>query len=857
MKPGAPAVKQRLSTLARAGWRATSGVLLLGFGLHAPAWAATPPTPFALHWALERNVHVPEGDYAQAVFTLKLQPGQALPGSGWALYFSCIAEAIAEPLAGNLVLEQVAGTLYRLRPAPGFAGVPAGQTLQVRYRQPGTMRRPDKGPQGPYLVFDDAPGVGRNIVDFTAEPLVLAQQDGAPPTPGELFEQHRRALDPPLAQLPPVFPSPKRVERREGQLRWTVRPMVQAPPSLGFERQQLSQWLAPYFSPALSSAASSSAATTPSLRLRIGAVPGEASPEAYELNVDPKRGVSLTGRSAAGVARGLQSLRDLLPAPDASGLELPALRIVDAPRFAYRGLLVDVARNFQSKATLMRLVDLMARHKLNTLHLHLSDDEGWRLEIPGLPELTEVGGRRGHDADEWRHLPPAHGSGADVADPHGSGFYSRADYIELLHYAAARHITVLPEIEMPGHARAAVRAMAARERRLLAAGRADAQQYRLRDPADPSVYRSAQLYTDNVMDPGLPSTYAFIEHVVGAVVAMHRAAGVPLKTLHVGADELPGAAWTRSPASLALMAREDLADRDALWKRFYLRVDAVLKRHRVRAAGWEELGAHRVGTGKAARMEPNPALLGRGFSLFVWNNLDESDDLAYRLANAGYDVVLAPATRLYFDMAPTADPADHGVDWASLTDLDAVFGYVPLDDLRRVPADPTPLRGKTRLTAQGRAHVLGLEGTLFSETMRDPARIEELLMPRLFALAERAWAADPGWARESDPARAATEYARAWSIFVHQLGRQVLPRLDREMPGLNYRIPPPGLSRTGEGVRVSAPWPGLIARYTTDGREPDMTSPVALGAIVTDTAVRVALFNTAGRRGRSSALGAR
>ena len=149
--------------------------------------------------------------------------------------------------------------------------------------------------------------------------------------------------------------------------------------------------------------------------------------------------------------------------------------MVDAPRFGYRGFMLDVARNFQPKASVLRTLDLLARYKLNKFHFHLTEDEGWRLEIPSLPELTSVGARRGHTLDSSAFLPPAWGSGPLVDRPWGSGFYSRADYAEILRYAAARHIEVIPELEMPGHARAAIKAMEARQRALLKAGDAEAR----------------------------------------------------------------------------------------------------------------------------------------------------------------------------------------------------------------------------------------------------------------------------------------------------------------------------------------------------------------------------------------------
>ncbi|WP_243665267.1 family 20 glycosylhydrolase, partial [Rhodothermus marinus] len=283
-----------------------------------------------------------------------------------------------------------------------------------------------------------------------------------------------------------------------------------------------------------------------SIRLRLGAVylpDGPAGPEAYHLIVDPEAGITLTGTDAAGAFYGIQTLQQLIDPSfyrqTSETIPIPALEVHDAPRFGYRGLHLDVARNFQPKAVVLRLLDLMARYKLNRFHFHLTDDEGWRLEIEGLPELTEVGGCRGHTETEATCLVPSHGSGPIPGQQPGSGYYTREDFIEILRYATARHIEVIPEIDVPGHARAAIKAMEARYARLKAAGRpeAEAAAYRLVDPADTSVYRSVQGWNDNVINVCLPSTYRFLEKVVDELRRLYDEAGAPLHVVHTGGDE--------------------------------------------------------------------------------------------------------------------------------------------------------------------------------------------------------------------------------------------------------------------------------------------------------------------------------
>lgn len=830
--------------------------LALGLAMTAAlVHAAT--APLQMSWEVVRNEFTAQHPAGRSLVALEIanRGSEALPAAGWAIYFSAIAGVeTGAAVEGHVRLERVIGTLFRIRPETGFIALAPAHAMRIAFYQPEVMLMMDKAPQAPYLVYDDRPEVGLAVADYRIVPSTRPEQvdmgPGAPVVGAEaLYARQAAIVDLPPDALPPVFPPPLQYQRGAGTLVLTSAPRVQGTPALRAEMALARAMLQPLF------ASTKHDALPPPLRLSVGAIAGQPSAEAYELVIDAAAGIAIQGRTAAGVSRGLQTLRSLLPAgPSAAVVALQPLRIVDAPRFEYRGLMLDVARNFQDKATLLRLLDLMARYKLNKLHLHLTDDEGWRIEIDGLPELTGVGARRGHPAGSAEHLPPAHGSGPALDDPHGSGHYTRADYIEILRYAAARRIEVIPEIEMPGHARAAVKAMEWRAAQRRHAGLADADRYRLSDPGDRSQYRSAQLYSDNVIDPGLPSSYAFIERVVAALVAMHRQAGVPLRTLHVGGDELPRGAWEQSPASRAAMHKLKEATTAALWDRYYERVDAILRAQGLVAAGWEELGSRKSLASGDAGLEPNPAFVGRGFQIYVWNNAWDTEDLAYQLANAGYTTILAPVTNLYFDMAHLENPYEHGHNWARYIDLDTVFDLVPLDMLRSAPTSAVPRPGQQALTEAGRRHIRGLEATLFSETLREPRRIDAMLMPRLLALAERAWSADPAWARETDPERAAALHRADWSRFVNQLGKQVLPRLDAEAGGVAYRIPPPGLRLVDGRVEVNSQLPGLALRYTSDDTEPLATSAAVVGPIAAKGAIRVAAFDRNGRGGRSSRL---
>jgi hexosaminidase len=840
------------------GWALVAVLLAPAITLGAPAQPAIASAVLAgadgaqlqLRWELQRTLFTAQapGGRSQTRFILTNRDSRPLPPQGWALYFNVMDGVETGALPSKLIMEQVAGNLFRLRPAADFPGLAPGQTLDIVYFHPDLIIKMSKAPIGPYLVYDAAPDTGMAIADYRLLPVNRPEQldkgsTGAKPvvTAEDTYRSNSQADLLPAAAVPLVLPTPLQLKRGAGKLALPAPPVVTASAALATEAA-LARSLFP----------GSPGKGGPALRLSVGKVAGQDSPEAYSLAVRADSGIDIIGNSPAGVAYGLQTLRDLMPLPGAADVSLPEVEITDAPRFGYRGFQLDVSRNFQTKQTVFKWLDLMARYKLNKFHFHLTEDEGWRLEIAGLPELTAIGAVRGHSAKPGVRLQPAYGSGPNANDPHGSGYYSRADYIEILRYAAARHIEVIPEIEMPGHARAAVQAMQARYHRLKAAGAKDAAKYLLNDFDDRSVYKSPQMYNDHVLNPGLESSFTFIDHVVAQVVALHKQAGVPLHTIFMGGDELPNGAWERSPAALAQMKKNNLETTADLWDYFYERVDGILHKHGLFTSGWEEIASRKTMLHGRHKLIPNPRFTQRGFNAYVWNNTEGAEDLAYRLANAGYDIVLAPVTKMYMDMAYNPNPDEPGVNWGDYVGLDTVYDFIPFDYLKN--AGDAARIGKDGLTDFGKRRVRGLEATLFTETIRDPAGIDYLVMPRLLAVAERAWAPDPAWATETDSAKAAALHRSAWSGFVNQLGQRVLPRLDLERAGVAYRIAPPGLLRDGDRVLVNHALPGLTLRYTTDGSAPTAASALVTGPITARGVIQVAAFDRNNRSGPAARL---
>ncbi|THC44292.1 family 20 glycosylhydrolase [Massilia sp. Mn16-1_5] len=813
----------------------------------------TPPgppcggVPVAIDWECVANgINGPHGDRFAARLTLRNASTRPI-APGWQIYFNTCRKVLPETVGAGFRIDHVNGDLFRLRVLDAASWLP-GDRFEIGYQARFWAISRTDAPLGFYLVT-----VGGEVIDlgdpriapFTRPEQLRRSPDDVVPT---MDAARRFAVNAAVSLLPSdevgrITPQPLFASFKNETCRIGCDSAVRCEAGLEQEAACLNAFLAG-LPPGGSGVA---------IVLETGFVDA-ASPaphEAYLLEIDAAN-VRLRGTGAHGVFNGVQTLRQLV----GSDGSLPQGRVLDAPRFAHRGMMLDVARHFADVETVLRLLDCMALFKLNRFHFHLTDDEGWRLPISSLPELTEVGARRGVSSDGSPCLPPSFGSGARVDASAGSGHYTHAEFIAIIQYAHARHIEVIPEFNMPGHARAAVQAMRVRHERLLADGDIEgANAYRLDDPDDVSVYESVQLWHDNVICIARPSVDRFIETVVAEVVSLFRQAGVPLRAIHTGGDEVPQGAWLGSPLCRARMAEQGWSDVAELRADFVARCRAILARHGLAFAGWDDTALVATGQGVAA----DPRFAGPGFEVYVWNNATGSgqEDCAWTLANAGYEVVLANASHLYFDLAYAKDPQEPGYYWAGFVDTRSAFVFCPLDlaalpgvDQMGRPLRPAARARLVRLAQPGR--VRGLQGQLWGENAHSRARIEYLATPRLLALAERAWSSDPGWHGIADETERARRIALAWNEFANRLGRHALPFLDAAL-AYGYRLPPPGAMLRDGRLHANTAFPGLVLRYTLDGREPDAGSmryrePVAVPAGA--AAFKIASFDTRGRSSR-------
>ncbi|HAS8315772.1 TPA: beta-hexosaminidase [Vibrio vulnificus] len=431
---------------------------------------------------------------------------------------------------------------------------------------------------------------------------------------------------------------------------------------------------------------------------------------AYQLKISQEQ-VRVEAGSSSGFVHATASLLQLL---DYNSLtqeaQLACCSISDSPRFRYRGMMLDCSRHFHSVEQVKRLINLLAHYKFNTFHWHLTDDEGWRVEIKAFPALTEVGAWRGVDEaiePQYTHISQRYG-----------GFYSQEEIKEVVAYAAQRSIMVIPEIDVPGHCRAAIKSLPEM----------------LVEVEDDTVYRSIQNYSDNVLNPGLSTTYQFLDGVLEEIAQLF-----PAPYVHIGADEVPHGVWSNSPSCQALMKQHGYQDYKELQGHLLRHAEQKLRSLGKRMLGWEEA--------------QHGDKVSKDTVIYSWL----SEEAAVNCARQGFDVVLQPAQTTYLDMTQDYAPEEPGVDWANPLPLEKAYNYEPLAN---IPADD-PIHKR----------IWGIQTALWCEIINNPERMDYMVFPRIIALAEACWT---------------QKEHRDWNDFLSR-PKGHLPLLDKQ--GIKYRQP--------------------------------------------------------------------
>lgn len=496
-----------------------------------------------------------------------------------------------------------------------------------------------------------------------------------------------------------------------------------------------------------------------------------ANAEGYKLDADAKQ-IRIAGASAAGVFYGIQTLRKSLPLVNgkASKVSIPAVHIADAPRFAYRGTHLDVSRHFVTADSVRQFIDMLALHNINRFHWHLTDDQGWRIEIKKYPLLTQIGSKRAQTVI-------GHNSGKYDGKPY-SGFYTQKQIRDIVKYAADRYITIVPEIDLPGHMQAALAAYPD-----------------MGCTGGPYEVWQKWGVSDNVLCAGNDKTLTFIDNVLKEITKLF-----PSKYIHVGGDECPKTQWQKCPKcqarikALNLEAKDGHSAEERLQSYIITHASNYLKSLGRNTIGWDEI------------LEGG---LAEGATVMSWRG--ESGGIA--AAKQHHDVVMTPNSYLYFDYYQSLDKANEPL---------AIGGYLPLETVYSY--EPMP----KELSADEARHIIGVQANIWTEYMPTFKQMQYMALPRLAALSEVQW---------SQPAlKDYTSFTNRLTEFTHlydRLGYNYAKHL------YNVAIHVDSDNKWREILIHMTTAGKAEIRYTLDGTEPTVNSTLYTGAIVLQKSAKI------------------
>lgn len=798
--------------------------------------------------------------------------GKANIGNNWIMYFNFSAgRDILQVQNENVKIEHINGDFYKMYPGDIFKTLKSKDSLVIPIIASNWITKETDFPSGFYFVFNSGLKDEKIIIpEFKTKALTKKEQINR--TIDDLLEipdaESRYVDNIDLYRLPKeminkIIPVPMYQKSVMSRLILNKNFKIIYDQDLKFEAEYLNQALEKNLGFKLD-ISTNSVSEQNNIFLKSGKIEIEnkifnSGDEAYMIDIQNKN-IIITGSDASGVFYGIQSLRSLLPVESYKNPEneiiLDGQIIKDAPSLNYRGMMLDLARNFQDKKSVLNLIEIMSFYKMNKLHLHLSDDEAWRLQIPLLPELTDVASKRGHTLTEHDMLMPAYGSGPypDSLKSTGTGYFTEQEFIDLIKYAHDRHIEIIPEIDLPGHSRAAIVAMKSRYEKYKASGDiVRAEVFMNFDIEDKSVYKSVQDYNDNVVCVCQKSTYQFLELIIDELSRMFKKAETELKTMHIGGDEVPKGVWTNSPACAKLkMKNPDLKNANDLKKYFFENVYEMLYSRGITMAGWEEMAFNHNPTDNSLEIDNEAAH--KNMQVHSWNSVYDwgGEENAYKLANSGIKTIISNVTPFYLDMAYDKDPLEPGFYWGGYNTEKSIFAFDPYNiyssyknDNFGNPIDQTELNKKVKLTEDGRKNIFGIQAQLWTETVKSKDRMEYMIYPRLIVVADKAWSINHENKTDNE------NLTKDWNKFANSLAQRELPRLDYMFGNINYRIPVPGAILKGEKLFSNISLPGLDIHYTIDGADPTDQSPKYSGPItINGKMIKLRAITSSGKTGR-------
>ncbi len=779
--------------------------LLLATAMMAAALDLAAQAPVAVRWDMGQNNAKP--GYYSSKFVIKNISGKPL-GDNWMFFFNQFSRPLELSPTCSVDIKEISTTYYQVKPNEHYSTLAAGDSLVIDMMMRGTFVNLWYAPAGGHVVLDRDT---RHPIAVNIERSELKEpgQWGATddyPDGAKVYAFNDEVYSGFISDSPKsILPTPKQVIVNDELNTVRLPNLVSFKAPSFFKRRNkdfgrvkdfLTKNLAfygihvmddcPFF-----------------IETRVDSKLS-TNIEHYEMEVTDSC-IVITGVTDIAVLNGAKTLIAALSHSKRN--ELPVCKIIDEPDFHYRGFMADVARNFYGLDEMKKLIDLLALYKINTIQFHFADDEAWRLEIPGLPELTQVASRRGCTLNELED-----GFLAQIFDGNGNpddlnqsanGYFTRQQFIELLKYANSHGIKIIPEIDTPGHSRAAIVAMKYRYNRLAHHNLKEAQEFMLWDPDDKGGYKSIQSYPDNVLNPAIEGTYRFLGKVVRELEKMYRAANLSLDIVHLGGDEVANHCWDNSPAVMTLMAKMKMKDTHAMMEHYIDRVSHMLSKRGIKIEGWQEVALNHSD-------DFNRRVAPRFAGVNAWSTIGSRIEVPYKVANAGYPTILSNVDKFYMDMGYSWHQYEQGLHWGGC-----------VNEFDSWQAEPWNLygdnsEGKTPLNR--RENIIGVQAQLWGETLRNFSEVERLLIPKIFGVAERGWNSLPLWSGDE------VQMSFAREDYNINIGFWELPMLNKR--GYNFHVAQPGIIVEDGMLWANAQYPMAQIHYTFDGTEPTEQSPL-------------------------------
>ncbi|MBQ7941627.1 MAG: family 20 glycosylhydrolase [Muribaculaceae bacterium] len=547
--------------------------------------------------------------------------------------------------------------------------------------------------------------------------------------------------------------------------------------------------------------------------------------EYYTLQVTGK-GIKIAGNSPTSVLNGVKTFIAALERTGGTN-ELQEVTITDYPDLRHRGMMLDIARNYTPYESVKDFIDILASYKINIFQFHFNDDEAWRLEIPGIPELTSFGSRKGMTHDEKDFLMQTYAGNGNPDDntTSANGYITTDEFIELIKYAHNRGVEIIPEIETPGHSRAVILSMKNRYNKYIDTDPEKAEEFVVWDNNDTTSYISVQGYSDNVLNLAMPGTYRFVKRIIDELEAMYNKAGIKLKTVHIGGDEVPDGAWEHSPAIKKMKEEGGYSTIRQIEEYYIDQITSYLEKKGIKAGAWQE----------AALKHPDDfhkKIAKRFYMINGWSTVGSRDTIPYYIANNGYPVILSNANNFYLDFMYSRHQDEPGHNWGGVVDEFTSWDAQPFNVYRsarraisgKINDLSTIEKGKPAIVKK--ENIVGIQGQLWAETIRGYKTVQHYVFPKIFGIVERAWNAYPAWGADNEDSKLYLEERAHYNL---KIGLKELPQLAKR--GAEFHIGQPGIIEKDGKLIANKQYPGVTIRYTFDGSTPNENSPEWLAPV--------------------------